>query len=155
MTASLIVIGLIVLGLALMAIEVFVIPGFGVIGLLGVAAIGGAGYLAYAQVSPAYSAITIVIGIVAAGVMFWLFPKTKTARSMVLQAQTLGGHARPALAALVQREGIAITVLRPSGAVEIDGEVVDVVTDGQYVEAGTKVRVVRVQGARVVVEPLS
>jgi len=48
-----------------------------------------------------------------------------------------------------------VSDLRPSGSVEIDGRPVDVVTDGTYAETGTKVRVVRVEGARVVVEPLS
>jgi membrane-bound serine protease (ClpP class) len=35
----------------------------------------------------------------------------------------------------------------------VDGRTVDVVTDGIFVESGTRVRVARVEGARVVVEP--
>ncbi|MFO0279309.1 MAG: NfeD family protein, partial [Planctomycetota bacterium] len=40
---------------------------------------------------------------------------------------------------------------RPTGAIDIDGQRLDVVTEGAFVEAGTPVRVLYVQGARVVV----
>jgi membrane-bound ClpP family serine protease len=55
------------------------------------------------------------------------------------------------LTAYVGRVGVAATVLRPTGAMAIDGERLDVVTEGAFVEAGTPVRVLYVQGARVVV----
>jgi membrane-bound serine protease (ClpP class) len=151
MTVAL-VIGLMVAGLALIAIEVFVIPGFGVIGILGIGCAIGSAYLAYAELETPYSAIAIAGGIVGAGVVFWFVPRTKVGKSMVLKTQTLGRAANPELAALLEREGNALTPLRPSGSVEIDDRPVDVVTDGEYVEAGTRVRVVRVEGGRVVVE---
>jgi membrane-bound ClpP family serine protease len=154
MTAAL-VIGLMVGGLALIAIEIFVIPGFGVIGVLGVAGVVGSAYLAYAQLSPTTAAITIAGGVVCAAAMFWLVPKSKIGKSMVLQTQTIGGAANPELKLLVEREGVALTPLRPSGAVEIDGRPVDVVTDGEYIEPKTRVRVVQVEGARVIVEKIS
>ena len=61
------------------------------------------------------------------------------------------GLADAALTALVGRTGIAATVLRPTGAMTIDGERIDVVTEGEFVEPGTTVRVLYVQGTRVVV----
>ncbi len=155
MTPVIIVMGLMVLGLVLIAIEVLVIPGFGVIGLLGGAFCIGAGWVAYEHVSPGWSAATVLAGAVAGGMMFWLLPKTKAGKAMVLHTATTGKAARPELGLLEGREGVVVSDLRPSGAVEIDARPVDVVTDGQYVEKGTRVRVVRVEGTRVVVEPLS
>lgn len=61
------------------------------------------------------------------------------------------GLADKGLMVYVGRIGTAITVLRPTGAMEIDGERIDVVTEGAFVEPGTPVRVLYVQGARVVV----
>jgi len=151
MTVAL-VIGLMVAGLALIAIEVFVIPGFGVIGILGIGSVIGSAYLAYAQLQTPYSAIAIAGGVIGAGVLFWLVPRTKFGKSMVLDTQTLGTAPNPELRHLVDREGVALTTLRPAGSVEIDERPVDVVTDGEYVEAGTRVRVVRVEGGRVIVE---
>ena len=48
--------------------------------------------------------------------------------------------------------GRAKTTLRPSGKAEFAGQVFDVVSEGEFIEAGAAVRVVTVEGARVVVE---
>lgn len=55
------------------------------------------------------------------------------------------------LTALVGRVGTAATVLRPTGVIDVDGQRIDVVTEGEFLEPGTKVRVLYVQGPRVVV----
>ncbi|MCK5943713.1 MAG: hypothetical protein KAI24_17145, partial [Planctomycetes bacterium] len=55
------------------------------------------------------------------------------------------------LVALVGRTGTAATTLRPTGAMTIDDERIDVVTEGDWVDAGQAVRVLYVQGNRVVV----
>jgi membrane-bound serine protease (ClpP class) len=52
---------------------------------------------------------------------------------------------------LAGRGGVAVTDLRPSGIAEIDGERVDVVSDGGYVAAGEPITVVRDEGYRRVV----
>ena len=49
------------------------------------------------------------------------------------------------------KTGVAQTVLRPSGRALIDGQLVDVITDGEFYEPGTKVKVVAVTGGRTVV----
>ena len=56
------------------------------------------------------------------------------------------------LAALVGKEGVATTDLRPSGMADIAGNRTDVVTDGEMIKKGTRVRVLLVEGNRVVVE---
>lgn len=54
---------------------------------------------------------------------------------------------------LIGKSGIALSELRPSGMAEIDGERVDVASEGDFVRAGTPVTVVRAEGMRVVVRP--
>ncbi len=49
------------------------------------------------------------------------------------------------------KNGLAATVLRPAGSALINGEKVDVVTEGEFIESGTPVEVVRIEGVRVVV----
>ncbi len=154
MTPVALVILMIVIGLILIAMEVLVIPGFGLIGLLGGAAILGGGLIAYTQLSPAFGVLALVGGLVAAGLMLWLLPKTRVARSMVLHARHEGTALDPFYQELLGQEGVALTVLRPAGTAEFGDRPVDVVTEGQYVEQGTAVRVIQVEGARVVVEPL-
>jgi membrane-bound serine protease (ClpP class) len=51
-------------------------------------------------------------------------------------------------------EGKADSPLRPSGKMTIGSQLVDVVTDGEFVDAGEQVRVVEIQGSRIVVRSL-
>ncbi len=64
------------------------------------------------------------------------------------------GNAVPETARGVQSgmTGSAKTMLRPSGKADFGGHPVDVVTEGGFIEAGATVRIVLVEGARVVVE---
>lgn len=57
-----------------------------------------------------------------------------------------GGHIR------VGVTGRVVAGLRPSGRAEIDGHVVDVVSQGSWIDSGQPVRVVEVHGNRIVVE---
>lgn len=54
--------------------------------------------------------------------------------------------------ALIGRTGTVATFLRPAGIAEINGERLDVVTSGEFIEAGTAVKVIAVEGNRIVVE---
>jgi membrane-bound serine protease (ClpP class) len=52
---------------------------------------------------------------------------------------------------LVGHFGVAVTDLRPSGVASIEGEKIDVVTDGDYIASGARVEIVRAEGYRHVV----
>jgi membrane-bound serine protease (ClpP class) len=52
---------------------------------------------------------------------------------------------------LVGKIGIAVTTLRPSGRVEMDGEVYDAEADGLFVDPGQGVKVTKVSGKRLTV----
>jgi len=52
------------------------------------------------------------------------------------------------------KEGIVVTRLRPAGIIDIDGNQLDVVSEGRYIEQGSKVRIVYVSGTRIVVRPV-
>ena len=74
--------------------------------------------------------------------------------SMVLKDQTStdrGYVSAPEQDRLVGRQGTVTRELRPAGTVVIDGEPVDVVSEGDYIEKGRQVTVVAVTGGRVVV----
>lgn len=51
-----------------------------------------------------------------------------------------------------QRGEVVSSVMRPSGEVEIDGQRIDAITDGEYLTRGTPIRVLEIQGSRIVVE---
>lgn len=56
---------------------------------------------------------------------------------------------------LLGKEGRTITDLRPAGTAWLDGRPVDVVSEGMFVEKGRTVKVLEVQGMRVLVRPVS
>ena len=54
----------------------------------------------------------------------------------------------------VGAKGAAETPLRPSGKALFDGELIDVITEGDFVDAGEPVQVRLVEGNRIVVRKL-
>lgn len=93
--------------------------------------------------------ITLVVGF-----SLWLkyFPNSRMAR-LFISRQVVGdiGTERPAL---LHQTGTAFTQLRPAGTALINGQRVDVVTEGQLIERDTPIQVVAVEGMRVVVRAL-
>ena len=162
---------IILLGLAVLGFELFVIPGFGIAGMAGIALII-AGLILTLQYFvlpdpslPWESAILIrniakvlgsCIGAFIGGLLMfsYVLPRFTASRNGPYLSATLGrSRADSFQTSLVKAgdTGIALTFLRPSGKVEINDEVFDVVTDGEYVEKGAKVIVTKIRGNIVIV----
>jgi membrane-bound serine protease (ClpP class) len=151
-TSIVIVIALLTVGMVLLVAEVAVIPGFGVAGVAAAGLIIGGVAFAWNQFGPTWGVGSLLIsGAATLGVLLWV-PRTRAGKALVL-ADSLKNTVSDV--ALVGQEGTAATPLRPAGVVQIGGKRVDVVTDGVFVEAGRAVRVVSVEGARVVVAPIA
>jgi membrane-bound serine protease (ClpP class) len=155
---------LVVGGIVLLAIEVFVIPGFGVVGVLGIAALLGGFALSLTGAGATPAAIghaaaqvmlSIVVAILGALVLMRYLPRLPLGRQLVLQgALPAGGGYTSAPETdplLLGAHGIAATDLHPAGVATIAGNRIDVVSDGDYIEAGAPVVVARVDGNRIVV----
>lgn len=148
---------LFIVGLILMILEMFV-PSFGILGVLGaislVAGVVRAAYdTSHAMVSLgiAFIAALIVVVIVA-----FIFKERGIWNRFILKeslTKEQGYVPTEAREFLVGKEGVSVTPLRPAGTVLIDGERVDVVTEGEFVPTDTAVTVIHVEGARIVVKP--
>jgi len=150
-------------GAGLIALEVFVIPGFGVAGLAGGVTVLTALMLSmlgsYPTVAEVISALGIiavsilVVGVLAFAVLRHL-PFSRAMSGVLLDratTQEAGYLSAPDRPDLEGRVGEALTDLRPSGTVDIDGERIDVVTEGPWVEKGDTVVVLRAESYRHVV----
>ena len=90
---------------------------------------------------------------------YWLakyLPRTSLYHYIVLE-NSVGGSlpsAVPAAAGPVNvgQDGTAHTMLRPAGKADFGGHMLDVVTQGDFIDPGSKVRIIAVDGLRVVVE---
>ncbi len=142
------------LGIALMAIEVTLIPGFGLVGILGLLSMFYGGWLAWTEYGPVAGVGAVMGGLLIAGVMTWMFLRSGYSKRMVLRTE-LGGEpsSLPATGEeLVGATGVAESDLRPAGFARIDGRRRDVVADdGAYIEAGRPVVVVRIAQNSIVV----
>ena len=70
----------------------------------------------------------------------------------VLQDLADSKSADPTLVALAGKRGQAVSPLRPAGYAMFDGRRIDVVTRGEMIAKDAPVRVVKVEGSRVIVE---
>jgi membrane-bound serine protease (ClpP class) len=166
--ANVIDIVLFVVGVALILVEVFVIPGFGVAGIFGILFMIAGLFLALAGQWPlitmpdVFRAVFTLAGSLAMTIIALLglsalLPKTKAWSRLVLsedQRRELGYSSHASREELVGREGLALTTLRPSGTAIIDDNRVDVVSEGGYIDANKRIRVVGVEGIRVVVKEI-
>jgi len=139
-------------GIALLLVEMFLIPGFGVAGIAGFVAIGASIYLTFGDQALMVGAIAVVTGAVGLVFVFRYLPRTRAAHALVLEG-AIGEQAPPRerLEPLEGAIGTAITDLRPAGTARFGQRKVDVVSDGEFVPKGSTVRVILVEGARVVV----
>lgn len=146
---------LFVLGILLLLVEIAV-PGFGIFGGLGILfVLSGIVMAAY---DTAYGALSLALAVAVTLVVSFISIKYFGHRGIwnrfILRDQQKneqGYMAAKDRTLLTGREGIAVTPLRPSGTAEINQEMVDVVTEGGFIEKGKRVKVIRVEGTRVIV----
>ncbi len=158
--ASWIALLLFLLGLILCAVEIFV-PGFGIFGILGIGSIVGSIFLTTPDVGTAvkYSAIVIGVAIILLPIIIKVMSKRKFFDKLTVKEQLTtekGYTARDvSLNDRVGAEGLALTVLRPAGTMELeDGTRLDVVTRGDFIEQGARVKVVGIDGTWLIVSEL-
>ena len=145
---------LIVLGLILLFLET-ILPGLiaGALGFLALCAAVGYGYTQFG-LKTGNGTLAVVLVLLITAMVLWVkfFPDSAFARLFVSQRQigTVGAE-RPELLGEI---GVALTTLRPAGSAMIDGKRVDVVSEGSFIEKGQTVKVVSIEGLRVVVRPI-
>ncbi len=148
-------------GLVLIALEIFVVPGFGVTGIVGIAALIGGVF----AVSPSWeqAILSLIISILASvAVIAWSVKYRKTRKlwsRLILwgKEDKKSGFVAPQLGleALLGARGVSVTPLRPAGTAIINEKRVDVVTQGEFIEPNVPVEVIAVEGMRVVVKTLA
>jgi membrane-bound serine protease (ClpP class) len=149
---------LLLVGCALVVLEVF-IPSGGIISILsGVAFITA--ILVASWEGPttgpvtgfAFAAITLFAVPTLVAVAFKYWPRTRMGKAFLgelpREDEVVPEDSRRSL---IGRVGVARSKMLPSGAVEIDGQMIDAVSQGQAIEPGAYVVVVEVRANRVVV----
>ena len=149
---------LFVAGLLLIFLEFF-LPG-AISGTLGVAALILSLFLAGADTIQI--GVSILIAIFLSVLVFFMMIKIFNKKLVLFNKMVLFDSARKEdgyvsninRTDLLGMEGIALTILRPAGTVIINNERIDAVTEGGFIEQNAIVKVIKVEGARIVVREL-
>jgi len=151
-------------GFVLLILEIFVVPGFGLAGVLGIGAllaglslslIGGGATWEFAAIAMGRVLISVLLALAASLVLLRFLPRLPFGRQLILETGLAAGEGYASAPESDNRwlgkSGTALSPLRPAGIAVIDGERVDVVSDGEFIDAGISVSVTRVDGNRIVV----
>lgn len=164
--ASVMDILLFLIGVALLIVEIFVIPGFGVFGIAGIILIVAGLFMGLVSDFPLVGTDIMAIAIIqlassfvlSAIVIYFLaktLPKSSMWNNLILSKgikATSGYTSNEEFKKLIGLTGEALTDLRPSGTVIIEGKRYDVVSQGDFIVKNTKVVVVSEEGSKIVVK---
>ncbi|NGX55601.1 MAG: hypothetical protein KR126chlam2_01238 [Chlamydiae bacterium] len=171
-----------VVGIGLILVELFVIPGFGIIGIAGII-LAGIGLFAlllpgvkefnfdfdtrtlnaageYFLQRLIWLAGTLVVGVVAIAILArFIVPKLRLFSPLVLRGEQeaaegyVAGFKKEELPSL-GAVGEVISPLRTAGKVIIEGEFYDAVSSGSFIEKGIKVKIIAIEGSKMIVEEM-
>ena len=108
--------GLLAVGMVLLFAEIAVIPGFGIAGISAIVLLAAGVALAWLQYGPSAGIGSLAATVLMAAAAVWIAPRTRAGRSLILKSAITAQHGDPELVALLGREGVALTALRPAGA---------------------------------------
>jgi len=145
------------LGLVFGLVE-FLVPSHGLLTMAAIGSFVAAVVLAF-LIGETQGFVTLLVGVLLAPFALYAaicaWPHTPIAKRLILKEGTGFGkagdlaHLDPA--DYVGRIGVSKTLLRPAGKITVDGRALDCLTEGDLVEPGRKVRIIAVEGARVIV----
>lgn len=160
-----------IVGLLLLAIEIFLFPGFGIAGIGGIicivgglalSLIGNVGFdfsiVPSSDMIQSFSIVIISVSI-AFPLAIWLGKKMFTNNvfgdklALAIEQKSSEGYtvSQPEFNSLIGEEGVAETILRPSGKVRIANDIYDAVAQISYIERGEKIVVVEHENSNLVV----
>ena len=143
----------VVLGMGLLILEMY-LPGFGLPGIAGIVlSVLGIVFMADSVLEGLIAALT-ELALLCAAFSFAIrsAAKGKLAKSrLVLHAVATDPREENPLLFYVGKEGVVATRLSPVGTGDFDGVRLTVLSEGEFVEAGERVKVTRVEGNRIYV----
>jgi membrane-bound serine protease (ClpP class) len=144
----------VVVGMLMMGAELF-IPG-GVLGVIGAGSLMLAvvlGFVAFGFQNGVISAVAIFV-FLALSLAFWMnvIPKTRLGKTLMLSDSMAGSSSfSHSSKDMVGKEGVALSVLAPSGVARFDGQRMDVMAESSLINEGAQIRIVKVVGNNLIV----
>ena len=145
------------IGIVVIIAEIF-IPSLGILTVIALAVLSYSLYIVFTSISTTAGVVFTGLDIILVPLIVFLgikiLAKSPLALKRELSRQNGVVSQKEKLEAYINMKGKAVTDLRPAGMAQINSQRVDVVTDGEYIDAGTAIAVTGVSGNRIVVEEL-
>ena len=133
-----------------------ILPSAGVLTVMAIAIFGYSLYVAFTQFAPMVGVVFLMVDLVSIPVLVILGLKLLARSPATLRTELSSADGvtsqDPEIAQYVGKSGQSVTDLRPAGIAVIDGQRVDVVTRGEYIDRDTPVVVHAVAGNQIVVK---
>lgn len=146
---------LFLVGIGLIVVEMFE-PGFGVFGIVGIISLIVCIFITAQTVAQGFilTAIIFVAVLICLGIFLSTVSKGKLPKKLILhESETLdqGYAGSEDMNHLLGKSGVVSTICRPAGIADFDGARLDVVSRGEFIEKGTAVEVIEIEGVRIVI----
>lgn len=147
-----------IIGIGLLILEAFM-PGFGVPGITGIVLEVITLVMTWFEHGPlatlAMLLIVLLVLAIAISTSLRSITRGRLSKSSLVHSETEsnedGYRSIEDLAVFMDKEGTATTVLRPAGIADFEGVRLNVSSEGDYIPAGTMVRIIKVEGAKILV----
>lgn len=147
------IISLIVIGLALIVIEMIFIPGTTIVGIIGLICLIAGLVMSFNNFGSSVGWLTTGgTAILSTGVFIFSFRSGAWKRFALKQSIDSKVNEGTPINVEVGDEGVALSALRPIGKGEINGQVLEVRSFGELVDAESKIRVAKVEKRKIFVE---
>ncbi len=152
---------LLVVGLLLVLLE-FLIPSGGILGVLAALSILSGIVMAFNERGPVIGMLFIGITVLSIPVLFIagfkILPHTAIGRQLISESPTgdevISDMAtRRNMREMIGWIGRSTSPMLPSGSIEVEGQTLDAVSQGMAIDDNTPVKIIDVQGTRIIVRP--
>ena len=150
------VISLVVFGLVLVVAEVIFVPGTTVVGIIGFCFLVVGVGLSFKYFGSEVGWVMLGSTSVASGGLLYFSFTTNVWRRFSLKSSNKGKVNEGELDQLVVgMEGRAISALRPIGKAEVNEQIVEVRTNGDYLDSGSRIRIIKIVSNQIIIEPIN
>jgi membrane-bound ClpP family serine protease len=150
------IISLLLIGLALIVIEVIFVPGTTVVGVMGIICAGAGIIISYKHYGTEVG-FYILLGTCAVAAAALVLSFRSGAWTRFANKSAINSKVNEGITASLQEgdEGITLSTLKPIGKAQFGSAEFEVKTIGDYLDVGTKVRIISIKSNQIVVKPLT
>ncbi len=150
------VVSLILFGLFLIVAEIIFVPGTTLVGVVGfIFLFTGIGF-SFSYFGSETGWTTLGVSSVASGLILYYSFKTNVWNRFSLNSSIKSKVNEGELDSLtVGAEGQTVSALRPIGKAEIEKKMYEVKTLGEYLDSGSKIRIIKIESNQIIVEPIN